>query len=181
MIGAPVSVAAHSSGAICALGAAVRGTSFTTLVLYEPPWPVDGPQARPEQIDAVEDLVAAGHRNQALELAFREMVGLPAPAVEVMKASRVWSEWRTYVHTWPREMREVEALPHELSQLGAVTDPVLMLRGALTTGNLARAATAIAAALPSATLRELPGQGHGALGTAPELVADTILQFAPPG
>jgi len=96
-----------------------------------------------------------------------------------MKASLTWAEWRTYVHTWPREMREVEALPHELSQLRSVQAPVL-LRGALTTGDLHRATTAIAAALARATVRELPGQGHGALGAAPDLVADAILQFTSP-
>jgi alpha-beta hydrolase superfamily lysophospholipase len=74
-IGGPVVLAAHSSGATCALGAALRGTPFASLVLYEPPWPVDGPLADPGQIEAVESLIAAGDRDGALELAFGAMVG----------------------------------------------------------------------------------------------------------
>jgi pimeloyl-ACP methyl ester carboxylesterase len=144
-------------------------------VLYEPPWPVDGPLADPKQIEAVESLIAAGDRDGALELAFGAMVGVPAAVLEEMKRSPAWNEWRAHAHTWPREMREVEALPPDLSALRRVTVPVLLLLGELTAGPLRHATDAIAAALPHATVTELPGQGHGALGMAPDLVAAALL------
>jgi pimeloyl-ACP methyl ester carboxylesterase len=175
-IGGTVVVAAHSSGATCALGAALQGAPFASLVLYEPPWPVDGPLAQPTQIDAVEHLVAAGDRDGALELAFTTIVGIPAPVVEMMQRSPAWSDWRRHAHTWPREMREVEALPRDLAGLTHVDVPVLMLVGGLTSGHLRRAAEAIASALPSATITELAGQGHGALGLAPDQVAAAVLR-----
>ena len=36
---APVVVVGHSTGAVCALGAAIRGAPLRGLILYEPPWP----------------------------------------------------------------------------------------------------------------------------------------------
>ena len=177
-LGGEVVVAAHSSGATCALGAALRGAPFAGLVLYEPPWPVDGPLATPEQIDDVEALVAAGDRDAALQLAFVDIVGLPAPVVGMMRRGPVWEEWSTYVHLWPREMRETEKLSRDVSLLAAVEVPTLLLCGGLTDGKLRRATTQIAAALPRASVQELPGQGHGALATAPELVAEAMRAFA---
>lgn len=176
---APVAVAGHSSGATCVLGAALRGARVAALVLYEPPWPVGGPLTSAEQVDAVEALIDAGDRDGALELAFRDMVGMPAPAVEAMKNSPVWAEWRSLAHTWPREMREVECLPHVVDALAAITAPTLVLYGSLTASHLRRSTAAIAEAVPGARLVELPGQGHGALATAPDLMATAIRDFLP--
>lgn len=177
-LGDDVVVAAHSSGATCALGAALCGAPFAGLVLYEPPWPVDGPLATAEQISAVESLVAAGDRDDALSMAFVDVVGVPAPVVAMLRRSPVWAEWASYVHLWPREMRETEKLSRDLSLLAAVDAPALVLCGGLTDGKLRQSTTAIAAALPNASVVELPGQGHGALGTAPDLVAAAISPFA---
>jgi pimeloyl-ACP methyl ester carboxylesterase len=57
-------------------------------------------------------------------------------------------------------------------------DAWLLLVGELTAGPLRQATEAIAAALPHATVTELPGQGHGALGMAPDLVAAALLNAA---
>jgi pimeloyl-ACP methyl ester carboxylesterase len=176
--GAPVGVAAHSSGATVTLGAITRGAPAAWLALYEPPWPIDGPLSPLERIDAVEALIAAGDRDAALEKGFREVVGMPAAVVEALKGAPVWAEWRALAHTWPREMREVEKLPHGVEHLATITAPTVMLVGELTAGHMRRSTTAIAAALPAATVVELPGQGHGALVAAPGLVASIIRDFA---
>lgn len=174
----PVGVAGHSSGATIALGAAAGGLRAAWLVLYEPPWPVDGPLGSRRSIEAIEALIAAGDRNAALKMAFRDMVGMPAPAVEAMTGTPVWAEWRSWAHTWPREMREVLAMPTGVDGLAAVTAPTLLLCGTLSPAPHRRACEAIAATLPAATLADLPGQGHGALATAPDLVATAIHDFA---
>jgi len=175
----PVGVAAHSSGATVVLGAAARGMPAAWLALYEPPWPVDGPLGSQEAIDAIEASIAAGDRDAALEMAFRDMVGMPPPVVAAMKGSPVWAEWRSLAHTWPREMREVLAMPTGTDGLDAVTTPTLLLCGTLSPEHHRRACDALVAVLPTATLAELPGQGHGALATAPDRVAAAIRDFAP--
>ena len=176
--GAPIGVAAHSSGAIVVLGAVARGAAAAWMVLYEPPWPVDGRLAPAERIDAVEALIAAGDRDAALEVALRETMGIRAPWVEFMKSAPVWPDMLALAHTFPRELRAIAALSASVDHLATITIPALVLCGTHTTAPLRRAATAIADVLPAATLAELPEQGHGALGTAPDLVARAIRDFA---
>jgi pimeloyl-ACP methyl ester carboxylesterase len=176
----PVAVAGHSSGAVCVLGAAACGTKMASLILYEPPWPDDDwhpPTAHADQMDA---LIAAGQAERALELGLRDMVGLPAAAVEAMRGAPGWADRVALVHTWPREVREVALLSPDLAPLQRIVAPVLLLDGETSPAHHRHATSAIAAALPNATVAELPGQGHTALLTAPQLVADAIRHFQTP-
>jgi pimeloyl-ACP methyl ester carboxylesterase len=175
----PVSVGGHSSGATCVLAAAVRGVPMASLVLYEPPWPVDGPLAGAESIDQVESLIGRGRRDEALELAFTQMVGMPAQTVRALEHSPMWPEWRALAHTWPREMREASALPRDLDQFASVAAPTLFIVGSLSPPHLQQSTRAIAAAMPCASIAVLAGQGHGALDQAPHVVAEAIAAFAP--
>lgn len=170
----PVTLAGHSSGAICALGGALRGAPIAQLVLYEPPWPVVREPVPTGRVDAIDALVAAGDRDGALELALREMVGVPQPAIDAMRGSPAWAERCALVHTWPREMREVETLP-DVSELGAITVPTLMIYGTRTTQHLRDSTTAVAEVLPSARVVGLQNEAHYALLTAPDVVAEAIL------
>jgi pimeloyl-ACP methyl ester carboxylesterase len=169
----PVALAGHSSGAICVLGAAGLVTP-AALVLYEPPWPVGRPRVPAERIDAVDALVAAGDHDAALASAFREMVGVPEPVLAGLRRSPAWAEWIDLVHTWPREMWAVEALPDHLDDLAGISAPTLVLYGGASPEHLRVSSRAVAAALPSATAVELEGQGHSALATAPDVVAAAI-------
>ena len=174
----PVSVAGHSSGATCALGAAVHGLPVASLVLYEPPWPVDDPLAGTEFIDEMEALIDQGDRDQALELAFTQMVRMPAEAVATLRHTPMWPEWMALAHTWPREMRAASSLPRDLRQFATVKAPTLLLVGALSPVHLQESTRAIAEAMPHASVAELPGQGHGALDQAPQVVAEVLTAFA---
>jgi pimeloyl-ACP methyl ester carboxylesterase len=169
----PVALAGHSSGAICVLGAAGLVTP-AALVLYEPPWPVGRPRVPADRIDAVDDLVTRGDRDAAVALAFREMVGVPEPVLAGLRRSPAWSEWTDLIHTWPREMREVEALPGDLGVLAGITAPALVLFGGASPEHLRVSSCAVAAALPTATVVALEGQGHSAPATAPDVVAAAI-------
>jgi len=169
----PVALAGHSSGAICVLGAAGLVTP-AALVLYEPPWPVGRPRVPAERIDAVDDLVTRGDREAAVALAFREMVGVPEPVLAGLRRSPAWSESTDLIHTWPREMRAVEALPGDLGVLAGITAPALVLVGGASPEHLRVSSCAVAAALPTATAVQLEGQGHSALVTAPDVVAAAI-------
>lgn len=173
----PVTLAGHSSGAICALGGALRGAPITQLVLYEPPWPVVRESVPSDRVDAIDALVVAGDRDGALELALREMVGVPQPAIDAMRAGPAWAERCALVHTWPREMREVETLP-DTSELGAISVPTLMIYGIRTTQHLRDSTMAVAEVLPSARVVGLPDEAHYALLTAPDAVAEAILAGA---
>jgi alpha-beta hydrolase superfamily lysophospholipase len=176
---APVAVAGHSTGAVCALGAAARSAQLGGLILYEPPWPYAGWRPPSAHADEMDELIAAGQAERALEVGLG-MVGLPAAAIEAMRGGPGWADRVALVHTWPREIREVALLSPDLSPMRRIVAPALLLDGEASPPHHRRATAAIAAALPTATVTELPGQGHTALQLAPQLVADAIRLFQAP-
>ena len=176
----PVLLGAHSSGAICALGAALNRLPLRGLVLYEPPWPVEGPNPGVDRLDQIERRIAHGDPEAALEMALRLLVGASSQAIDEIRATPIWEVRTSLVHTWPREVREIERLPRDLDPLEAIAVPTLLLRGEVTSPWLARATVAIADAIPSSAVVELAGQGHAALAFAPHLVADAIRSWVDP-
>lgn len=177
-IGEDVVLAANSSAAVCLLGAAARGLQARALIVYEPPWPVESQPSQSEIFDEMDRLVSIGERDEAVTVGLRELVGLPAAAVEGMKAApELWSERVANVHAWPREGRELERLPVGTAALTKITTPTLLLDGELSPDHLRRRTAAIADALPHVTVVQLQGQHHAALQSAPQLVADAIREF----
>ncbi len=154
--------------------------SLRGLVLYEPPWPVEGPNPGVDKLDEIEQLVAHGDREAALDLALRVLVEVGPQAIDDLRATPLWQIRASLVHTWPREVRDIERLPRQLDALGAIDVPTLLLRGDVTAPWLARTTTAVAAAIRDSVVVDLPGQGHGALALAPQLVADAIRAWAMP-
>ncbi|MDQ4032139.1 MAG: hypothetical protein M3332_07700 [Actinomycetota bacterium] len=113
-----------------------------------------------------------------MRLALRVLVGAGTQAIDDLRATLLWKVRASLVHTWPREVREIERLPMHLDFLGDVTVPTLLLRGEVTSPRLARTTAAVAAAIPGSVVVELAGQGHSALALAPHLVADAIRSWA---
>jgi pimeloyl-ACP methyl ester carboxylesterase len=58
--------------------------------------------------------------------------------------------------------------------------PTLVLAGGASPTDLLTATEALAAALPGACLRTMPGQGHVAMLTDPPLFVAELLGFGPP-
>lgn len=173
-------MAAHSSGAICTLGAALRGMPVAGLVLYEPPWPVGESNPGMTRIGEVEELIRRGERDAALELALRVLVDADAETVAEIRATSGWATRTALVHTWPREVWEIDKLPRTVEGLRRITIPTLLLLGETTSQRLADATAAIAHNLPDAKVVNLAGQGHAALALAPQLVANAIRAWSVP-
>jgi hypothetical protein len=175
----PVAFAAHSSGAVCLLGAAARGLPAAHLVVYEPPWPLPGRRSDGPALDAMEARLAAGDPEGCLETGLLRLVEAPPAAVAGMKQTPTWPQRVAHAHTWPREGRELGRMPEGTDVLRDVRVPTLMLLGELSAGHLRASTEAVAAALPDAVVVELPGQGHAALQTAPAMVGDVLARHLP--
>ena len=69
-IGEPVFLFGHSSGAILALEAALGGVPVQRLVLYEPPFTIDGqrPWLAPDLAGRLQELLVANDREAAVRL-----------------------------------------------------------------------------------------------------------------
>jgi pimeloyl-ACP methyl ester carboxylesterase len=157
----------HSSGGIIALEAAAAGAPMRALVVYEPPWTAedDGSGGSDELLAEVRGLVDAGDRDGAAA-AFARATGAPAEVVEMMRRGP----------GWPRMVELAPTLVHDLTlgnggrvpveRLGRVAVPTVALAGGVSPPWAARAAGAVAAAVPGARQSVVPGQHHGIPGAA---------------
>lgn len=174
----PVDVLAHSFGALCALEAALASSRIGRLMLYEPPMPPAGSTVFPPGfIAGLEQMLAAGQREAVVTIFLREVVGMPAEELEVLRASPSWPERLAAAPTLPRELRAIQDYRFDAGRLGALRTPTLLLVGGESSAFFRQAIDTLAATLPVAQLEVLPGQKHVAMDTAPELFLATIRNF----
>jgi pimeloyl-ACP methyl ester carboxylesterase len=174
--GAPVSLYGHSYGATVALGAALRTPDVARLALYEPAFRgvFDYPAGLLDRLDA---LAAQGRAEEAVELAFRQRVGVSADEVAAMRTLPSWSARVAAGPTIGRELRVDATLAVDPGRLTALRTPTALLAGERSPAGQHAVVTAIAAALPDSRIVALPGQEHMAQLTAPELVARELIRF----
>lgn len=176
--GGPVDLLGHSFGGLVTLGAAARTARVRRLVLYEG-WPAS-PERRAARTEgllpAVEQLLAQGRREAALERFYREAIGLSDEEVAGIRALPSWPARVAAAPTLGREIRAVrEGVDRTL--IRQVAAPTLLLVGAASPVALADDAHRLAAVLPAARVEVLSGQGHLAHRRAPALLAERVLAF----
>lgn len=177
-IGAPVHVLGHSFGGLCAIEAALLTPAISRLILYEGV-PLDGSEGyAPGIIDRLESLLEAGETERMLETVFREVVGMPAGELELLRSQReAWAVRLSNARTLPREMRTEQGYVFEPSRFREMRAPTLLLVGAESPRRELINARGVAAALPDARIVMLEGQQHVATYSAPELLVARILEF----
>jgi pimeloyl-ACP methyl ester carboxylesterase len=170
----PASLFGHSYGATVALGAALVARNLYKLILYEP---APGISAVPsEDVERIEDLVALDEREEALVHAFR-FFGLTPEELEQLRASPTWPARLAAAHTVAREIKAEEAYRVDPERFRDLAAPALLLLGEESPDWAREGTERIRAALPDARVSILRGQGHAAIMTAPELVADEVARF----
>jgi pimeloyl-ACP methyl ester carboxylesterase len=177
--GSPVDLLGHSYGGLVAFGAATLTPNIRKLVLYEG-WPAPagtGFAVPPEIIDHLESLLTQGRPGQMLETFYRNTVLMPAQEISALKASPTWPARIAAASTIPRELRADGARTLDPARAAKITAPVLLLVGADSPQQIKANPGAIAAALPNATIRILPGQAHTAHLTSPQSFAQQVISF----
>lgn len=165
-----------SSGAVLVIEALRQGVSVGKAALYEAPFTVDTTHAPndPDLGRRTQQLLDAGRRGDAVQL-FMRTVGVPGFGLMMMRVLPVWKRLCGVAHTLPNDyalvLQHQQGEPLPDGYLSSVRVPVLLIAGAKSPAYMKNAQAAIAAALPSGTLRELPGQTHLVRGkaTAPVL------------
>jgi pimeloyl-ACP methyl ester carboxylesterase len=174
--GPEVSLAGHSFGAACALGAAAL-SPVRRLVLYEAPYPMGKPVAG-ENLLAFKQALASGDLDLALAVGMERFIGLPAAEVAVTRSSRAWAHMRGVVTSWTRELEAMDALGEDLSAFSHFATPTLLLRGSESPEYPFQSTTrALERTLLHARVSTLQGQSHMAMRLEPEVVAGRIAQF----
>jgi pimeloyl-ACP methyl ester carboxylesterase len=175
--GPVVDLFGHSYGALCAMEAALRVGNLRRLVLYEPAFGINGvdfyPPGTREKFQALLD---RGERDQLLVDFFREIVGLSDGDIDLLRSDPSWHARLQAAHTVVREFADGD-YRFQPERFRTLSVPTLMLLGELTPPSLTRPTREVAAALPDCRVVVMPGQGHVAMNTAPELLLKEVLSF----
>ncbi len=172
--GPGTSLVAHSFGAVCALGAALR-VPVEKLVLYEPPIPVNGPVAG-DALEEYRDAVNRGALDEAVEIGLKRFSRMTDSEIARVRQGRMWSKQRALAPTWVRELEAIDQHGPSVERYRSLSAPVLLLLGTESKA-LRSASEALVNALPHAELEWLEGQGHVAHFRAPDVFAEKTAAF----
>jgi len=175
--GSRVNLLGHSFGALCAMDAALRTDRLNKLILYEPVFPVEGIELyEPGAREKLEAILKEGDREKLLISFFRDIVKMSEKDIDVLKREPAWQARLAAAHTLVREMGD-ENYRFEPARFKDLAVPTLLLLGEKSPPFLKKPTEKLAAALPNSQVVVLPGQGHAAMSTAPELFINEIIQF----
>ena len=176
----PVLLVGHSSGAVAALEAAllVPASSFSAILVYEPPMPTRTPllgEAGPRSRAALQ----AGDPVEAMRIHLRDIVRMPAREVDAMllhPAAR--AAFSATAAPQVTDNEAIEALGVGMDRFAALDVPTTLVEGDCSPAHLRERVADLASVLPHARVVTLPGQGHIAHLLAPETLAAAIRELA---
>jgi pimeloyl-ACP methyl ester carboxylesterase len=155
----------QSSGAALALEAAREGLPIDSIVAYEAPFILDDTR-EPNDADLGErtaKLAKSGKRAAAVEL-FLRTVGMPWPAVKVMRLTPAFKKLTPVAHTLAYDFSIVlpfqQGMPLPGGYYKNVKVPVLSAAGSKSPTYMTNAQQAIAKAVPDGRYVVLDGQNH---------------------
>jgi pimeloyl-ACP methyl ester carboxylesterase len=175
--GGSASVLGLSSGAALALDAAASGLNITKLAVYEPPYMVNdgGHHASAGHAARLRQLIAAQRRGEAVTYFMRQMVGIPAFVVFMMRwVPGLWSHCKSVAHTLAYDAEIMGDFSLPAQRLAAVNVPTLAINGEKSDVRLRDAVQALVSALPKVEHRVLKGQSHN---VSPAALTPVLVQF----
>lgn len=175
-VGPPRLLFGHSSGAICALGAALIA-EVEKLVIVEPPLPLEEPSIAPKHRSAVRAALDRGDAEAAVLLALRHALRLEPAAIDALHSRSDWPSLLQRGIAWLRELDEINRLPADVERYRAIDAPTLLIYGTATQRRRRTAVATLAEAMPNAKLIGFTRHGHDVANTAAEDVAPAVAAF----
>jgi pimeloyl-ACP methyl ester carboxylesterase len=166
----------RSSGAALALEAVRRlPTKLKKLALYEPPF-ILNENGRPpaDQVERLNELIAAGRRGDAVEYFMTQVVRLPAELVIRARSSPSWPTQEALAHTLAYDATIMGDYSLPIERAASVTVPTLVIAGGADFPWMRETAQALAEAIPDGQSRFLDGQGHN---VEPAVIAPVLVEF----
>lgn len=158
-----------SSGAALALEAAsALPDKIKKLVLYEPPYVLDGsrPPLPDRYVETVTEFAATGRRGDAVAL-FMTVVGVPEAFIPQMKADPSWAEMEAVAHTLAYDGMIMgdnmsgKMFPDDVIQRwSSAVSPTLVMAGGNSEPFFRHTGDVLARVLPHARFEVVPGQDH---------------------
>lgn len=177
VVGGPVCLYGHSSGAAVALETAIKlRKQIRKLAIYEAPYALDGDtrKAAKEYYGALKKLLASGRNGDAVALFIRS-VGVSDKQIRALRRMSMWRGLERLAPTLAYDS-EVLGKGHSLpaARLSRVATPTIVMHGGAGAPSMRDAARAISEAIPKAQLRTLSGQTHG---VRPKVLAPVLEEF----
>jgi pimeloyl-ACP methyl ester carboxylesterase len=165
-----------SSGGALALEAAASGLAIQKVVAYEPPFVTNsGQHGGDEHERHLKRLLAAGNRGGAVKYFMRTMVGVPAPAVIMMRLMPwIWHKLEAVAHTLPYDAAVMSEFKVPTARLASIQIPTLAMHGSKTDLRLQKDTRAVADAVPGAQHLTLAGQTHN---VKPAVLTPAVVKF----
>ena len=173
-VGGAAAVFGFSSGAALALAAAAHGLSITRLALFDLPLHVDRPPNPVDHAAALDELVRAGRRGDAVEYFQRRMVGIPEPIVVQMRNAPFRPALEAMAHTLVYEATILGDGQLNLDQARAVRAPTLAIAAGAAPPFMRETAEMVARTVPDGRALVLEGATHDLV---PEVLAPPLLDF----
>ncbi|MGW2836776.1 alpha/beta fold hydrolase [Streptomyces sp. NPDC001493] len=170
--GSGVDLFGWSYGGLIALEAARKHPAISSLTLYEPVVRPFGAQA----LEALHRADLAGDLDRAVEIVNLDVSGFSAAYVAELRQTSTWQVLRPLAAPLARELAALNAHPADLPGYGDLRMPVTLLLGGDNEGTApyGEPFARIAAAMPRARVRVMPGQGHLAHAVDPGALARAI-------
>jgi hypothetical protein len=174
--GGSAAVVGFSSGAALALAAAAHGLAITRLALFDLPLTVARAAAppAPPHAAALDELIRAGRRGDAVEYFQHRMVGIPEPVVVQMRAAPFRPALEAMAHTLVYEATILGDGSLPLDRVRAVRAPILALAAGNGPPFMRETAEAVARAARDGRALVLPGATHDLV---PEVLGPPLLAF----
>ena len=116
-----------------------------------------------------------GNRGGAVKYFMKDMVGVPAPIVVVMRLMPwIWRKLQAVAHTLPYDAAVMSEFRVPRARFASIKVPALVMHGSKTDPRLKQAAQTVANVVPGAQHRELAGQTHN---VKPEVLAPAVIEF----
>jgi pimeloyl-ACP methyl ester carboxylesterase len=135
----------------------------------------DGTRGGASHQGALTERVQRGDRAGAVTYFMKDMVGVPAPAVIMMRMMPwVWPKLKAVAHTLPYDAAIMTSFRIPRKRFASIATPVLVMNGTKTDARLKDAARAIAGTVPDAQHQELAGQTHNVRA---DVLAPPVVEF----
>ena len=174
--GEAASLLGLSSGGALALEAAASGLRIDRVIAYEPPYvDVNGQGGGAAHEQQLKRLLASGRRGDAVKYFMKDMVGIPAAIVVMMRMMPwIWRKLEAVAHTLPYDAAVMTEFRIPEARFATINRPALVMNGSKTDARLRHAARTVANIVPNAQYGELPRQTHN---VKPGILVPAVVEF----
>lgn len=172
--GGSAAVVGFSSGAALAFAAAAHGLAITRLALFDLPLTVEPPAKPVDHAAALDTLVRAGRRGDAVEYFQREVVGIPAAVIEQLRGAPFRAALEAMAHTLVYDMRIIGSGQLDLDRARRVHAKTLAIAAGKAHPFMRETAHALARAMPDCRALILEAATHDLV---PDVLAPPLLEF----